>query len=84
MHKSDHLYAAYRNSIERILKAAAPRGDMAIAPLSSTSPKISIRRVTLAPSAISRFERLSDRIELVILKATQEFIAEKESLVSTV
>mgnify|MGYP003633996629 CR=1 FL=1 len=42
------------------------------------------RGVSLALSATQRFERLSDRLELLILSETKEFLAEKDALVSTV
>lgn len=42
------------------------------------------RGVSLALSAAQRFERLGDRLELLILSETKEFLAEKDALVSTV
>jgi hypothetical protein len=39
--------------------------------------------VSLARSATLRFERLSDRLELLMLNKTKEFIDEKEALIST-
>ena len=42
------------------------------------------RGVSLALSATQRLERLSDRLELLILSETKEFLAEKDALVSTV
>jgi hypothetical protein len=42
------------------------------------------KRVIISQSASQRFERLSDRIEVLILSELEEFLAEKESLISTV
>jgi hypothetical protein len=38
----------------------------------------------MAKSASQRFERLADRLELLILSKTKEFLDEKEALISTV
>jgi hypothetical protein len=40
--------------------------------------------VTISQSASQRFERLGDRIEVLILSEMSEFLAEKDSLISTV
>lgn len=40
--------------------------------------------VVLAQTASLRFERLGDRIQFLILNETQEFLAEKDALISTV
>jgi hypothetical protein len=45
---------------------------------------IGVRGVVIADSAITRFERLGDRISLLILSEAQEFLAEKEALINTV
>jgi hypothetical protein len=40
--------------------------------------------VVLAPSAYQRFERLGDRLQLLILSEATELLAEKDALISTV
>ncbi|RDL41990.1 uncharacterized protein BP5553_01969 [Venustampulla echinocandica] len=84
-----HVYEGYKNLIQRILepttKQASGYGDT-----TPTSPTINrflqIRGrqgPPLARSAISRFERLGDRLVLLILSETKEFLAEKDALTST-
>jgi hypothetical protein len=48
------------------------------------SQNASSSHVTISQSATQRFERLGDRIEVLILSEMEEFLAEKESLISTV
>lgn len=78
-----HLYQGYKNLISRILEQkSASHHDLM--PRSSSNLSAHHRGVTLAQSAVLRFERLSDRIELLILSEIQEFLAEKDALISTV
>lgn len=80
----DHLYTAYKNLITRIT-AQKPAPDQGrTTPRSFSGLSAHHRGVTLAPNAVTRFERLSDRIELLILSEIREFTAEKEALVATV
>ncbi|KAL3420889.1 ADP-ribosylation factor [Phlyctema vagabunda] len=67
-----HLYKGYKNLIHRILK-----------PTSMVYTESSDSRVVVAKSAAQRFERLSDRIELLILSEIHEFLVEKDALIST-
>jgi Mg2+ and Co2+ transporter CorA len=72
------LYEGYHNLIQRIME---PKHT------TSSSRSISglgagVRGVVLADSANLRFERLGDRIQLLILSGTKEFLAEKEALIS--
>jgi hypothetical protein len=69
---NQHLYKSYKNIIERILKYK--EGTM------SQSGK----RVAVALTASERFERLGDRIELLVLSSIDEAIAEKDALMNTV
>ncbi|KAK0104499.1 hypothetical protein ONS95_004787 [Cadophora gregata] len=83
--QNQHLYEGYKNLIKRILE---PKTTMAHEILPSRTPTgfstaPGSRGVSLALSATQRFERLSDRLELLILSETKEFLAEKDALVST-
>jgi hypothetical protein len=82
-----HLYKGYENLTQRILEpkatalhngAATPRS------LTGLTGQASSRGVVLAQSASTRFERLGDRLNLMMLSQTEEFLAEKEALISTV
>ncbi|KAK2626878.1 hypothetical protein QTJ16_004053 [Diplocarpon rosae] len=85
--QSQHLYEGYQNLIKRILEPkASPIHLTAFSRCSSglsAMPGSRGNGVTLAPSAVQRFERLGDRLELLILSETKEILAEKEALVST-
>ncbi|CAL3964449.1 unnamed protein product, partial [Diplocarpon coronariae] len=82
--QSQHLYEGYRNLIKRILEPKA--SPVHLTAVSRTSTCLSARPgsrgngVMLAPSAAQRFERLGDRLELLILSETKEILAEKEAL----
>ncbi|PVH87189.1 hypothetical protein DL98DRAFT_510047 [Cadophora sp. DSE1049] len=83
--QNQHLYEGYKNLIKRILE---PKTTMAHGTSPSRTPTgfstaPGSRGVSLALSATQRFERLSDRLELLILSETKEFLAEKDALVST-
>ncbi|KAG4425644.1 hypothetical protein IFR04_001106 [Cadophora malorum] len=83
--QNQHLYEGYKNLIKRILE---PKTTMAHGNAPSRTPTglgtaPGSRGVSLALSATQRFERLSDRLELLILSETKEFLAEKDALVST-
>ncbi|OWP04892.1 hypothetical protein B2J93_4218 [Marssonina coronariae] len=85
--QSQHLYEGYKNLIKRILEPKA--SPVHLTAVSRTSTCLSARPgsrgngVMLAPSAAQRFERLGDRLELLILSETKEILAEKEALLST-
>ncbi|KAH9210573.1 hypothetical protein DL95DRAFT_370770 [Leptodontidium sp. 2 PMI_412] len=83
--QNQHLYEGYKNLIKRVLEPKTTMGH-GTAP-SRTPTGFSIgpgsRGVSLALSAAQRFERLGDRLELLILSETKEFLAEKDALVST-
>jgi hypothetical protein len=69
---NQHLYKSYKNIIERILKYK-------IGTVSQAG-----KRVAVALTASERFERLGDRIELLVLSSIDEAIAEKDALLNTV
>ena len=71
-----HVYKGYKNLCNRVVdpKATTIQGSQ------NTNGNL----VTISQSASQRFERLSDRIEILILSEMEEFTAEKESLISTV
>jgi hypothetical protein len=87
-----HLYEGYKNLIERVLEIksrelkASGKHDGSSTPRSMSLSGLinSPRGAVLAPSASTRFERLGDRIKLLILSETEEFLAEKEALINTV
>ena len=79
-----HLYEGYKNLIERILENKAVTIQGSATPRSFSGLTTGQRGVHLAKSASQRFERLRDRIQLLILSETEEFLAEKEALISTV
>ena len=80
----EHLYQGYRNLISRILEQKPHGGHGMTTPRSFSGFSHTHRGVVFAQSALQRFERLGDRIELLILSQTGEFLAEKEALISTV
>jgi len=88
MRQMQHLYEGYKNLTQRILepKSTNIHGTVrGISPAQSFSGQGSeIRGVVLAQSASTRFERLGDRLQFLILSETEEFLAEKEALISTV
>ncbi|KAI9741586.1 MAG: hypothetical protein M1818_004393 [Claussenomyces sp. TS43310] len=75
---NQHLYEGYKNLIDRILEFRA-KGVI----LHDSSPPIIGKRITITLSASERFERLGDRINLIILSSLDEAISEKEALVNT-
>jgi hypothetical protein len=79
-----HLYEGYKNLTQRILEPKATTIHHGSATPRSFSGLAGVRGVVLAQSASTRFERLGDRLHLLILSETQEFLAEKEALISTV
>jgi hypothetical protein len=81
---SDHLYAGYKNLIQRILESKAPTANGPTTALSPSITEAPSKGVVLAQSARQRFERLSDRIQFMILNETVEFLAEKDALITTV
>jgi hypothetical protein len=86
----DHVYEGYKNIIQRILEVPKKlKMDPTRAPSSASESQwlaqVSGRRgPAIAASAISRFERLGDRLQLLILSETNEFMAEKDALTNTV
>lgn len=66
------MYKSYKNLIERILK------------YKTGTVSQSGKRVSVALTASERFERLGDRIELLVLSSVDEAIAEKDALLNTV
>ncbi|EKD15881.1 uncharacterized protein L3040_003262 [Drepanopeziza brunnea f. sp. 'multigermtubi'] len=84
---SQHLYEGYKNLIKRILEPKPAPVHLTALSRSSTNlsagPGGKGNGVTLSSSAAQRFERISDRLELLILSETKELLAEKEALVST-
>lgn len=80
------LYEGYKNLIQRILepKSATIYGMTTPRSFSGLGTGTGTPGVVLAKSASQRFERLGDRIQLLILSGTQEFLAEKDALISMV
>lgn len=80
-----HLYAGYKNLVSRILDSKAVTK---LAPNSTSESDLSStnghKGVLLAQSASQRFERLKDRLELLIIEQMKESLAERDALVSTV
>jgi hypothetical protein len=78
-----NLYEGYKNLIQRIMepKHTAIYGLTTPRSFSGLGPPN--RRVPLAQSASIRFERLGDRLQLLILSQTHEFLAEKDALTSS-
>jgi hypothetical protein len=72
LRKNQHLYEGYDNIIERVLKYKAG---------GNSHPG---KRVEVALSASERFERLGDRIKLLVLSSIKEAIAEQNALLTTV
>jgi hypothetical protein len=72
------LHEAYLTTIQRILE---PRSNSA-----NNSGALSSNRigVVLSPSAAQRFERLADRIQILILSPTPELLSEKDALIASV
>lgn len=77
-----HLYESYKKIIQRILEVNSGNNLS----LGSATPRSVFGRkgVVVSRSACNRFERLGDRIQLLVLSELQEFLAEKDALVSTV
>lgn len=77
------LYEGYKNLVQRIidLKSITTQG-LSSTPRSLSGLGTGARGVILAQSASQRFERLGDRLQLLILSGTQEFLAEKDALIS--
>ncbi len=79
------LYQGYEKLIQRIMEPKSTSAHGAMSPTRSSSGLITVERgVVLAQSARQRFERLGDRLTLLILSGTGEFLAEKDALISTV
>ena len=80
-----HLYEGYKNLIQRILELkATPVHGHTTPPTLSGFGSDKTRGVFLAQSSSQRFERLGDRIQLLILSEINELLAEKDALISTV
>ncbi|KAG4032370.1 hypothetical protein MFRU_007g02740 [Monilinia fructicola] len=78
-----HLYKGYRNLITRILESKPFSAGEAGTPDGSFVSPNGRTGVKLAASASQRFERLGDRLQLLILSETGEFLAEKDALSNT-
>jgi hypothetical protein len=79
------LYEGYKNLIQRITEKKATAIQGTTTPHTFSGLGTGARSVDLlAPSAIQRFERLGDRLQLLILSETREFLAEKDALIETV
>lgn len=80
-----HLYAGYKNLVSRILDSKA---ITIFTPHTASQTDLSSmsghKGVLLAQSASQRFERLKDRLELLIIEQMKESLAERDALVSTV
>ncbi|KAG0649983.1 hypothetical protein D0Z07_3752 [Hyphodiscus hymeniophilus] len=80
------LYSGYKNLITRIIESKPGMGHGMghgmTTPRSLSGVGTRGQGVVLAPSATQRFERLGDRLDLLILSGTREFLAEKDALIS--
>ncbi|RDW88942.1 hypothetical protein BP6252_00974 [Coleophoma cylindrospora] len=74
-----HLYQGYSNLIQRIV---GPRDKSVPRPVTYSAMQ-GQNGVVVASSAQQRFERLGDRLELLILSEMREFLVEKDALIST-
>lgn len=79
-----HLYKGYHNLTTRILEPKPSSTWEAGTPDGSFMSHNGRSGVKLAASASQRFERLGDRLQLLILSETGEFLAEKDALSNTV
>jgi hypothetical protein len=91
-----HIYEGYKNLIQRMLvppDSAVTNANGSETPYSmSRSMSIAAHHpsiekeahVVISRSARARFERLSDRLQLLILSQTEEFLTEKDALMNTV
>lgn len=78
-----HLYEGYKNLIQRILEPKSTSLHGSTTPRSLSGFDSARKGVVLAPSAYQRFERLGDRLQLLMLNETAELLAEKDALIST-
>jgi len=78
-----HLYKGYHSIIVRLLEP--PKGNaMTDMPANGSFMSQTYRSgVKLTASASQRFERLGDRLQLMILSQTEELLAEKDGLSTT-
>ncbi|TGO65284.1 hypothetical protein BCON_0003g00790 [Botryotinia convoluta] len=81
--RMQHLYNGYHNLITRILEPKNSSTWEACIPDGSFMTQNGRSGVKLAASASQRFERLGDRLKLLILSETGEFLAEKDALSTT-
>ncbi|TEY68285.1 hypothetical protein BOTCAL_0121g00120 [Botryotinia calthae] len=81
--RMQHLYNGYHNLITRILKPKNSSTWEADTPDGSFMTQSGRNGVKLAASASQRFERLGDRLKLLILSETGELLAEKDALSTT-
>ncbi|KAF7951497.1 hypothetical protein EAE96_006806 [Botrytis aclada] len=82
--RMQHLYNGYHNLITRILEPKKSSSTWeAGTPDGSFMAQSGRSGVKLAASASQRFERLGDRLKLLILNETGEFLAEKDALSTT-
>ena len=85
LRQMQHLYQGYKNLTLRILDPSLSNAHNGTStPRSFTGLSPPARGVVLAQSASIRFERLGDRLHLLILSETEEFLAEKDALINTV
>jgi hypothetical protein len=79
MRLNKHLHEGYKNLIERILEFKP-----ADCKPSSSVTSLGEFRVVVATSAIARFERLRDRLDLLTLGSISQSISEKDALLDMV
>jgi hypothetical protein len=75
---NQRLYEGYKNLIDRVLEFKAT-STTAFSPGPHNT-----KRVVIALTASERFERLGDRIKLLVLSSMAEAVSEKDALLSTV
>ena len=88
--QAQHLYEGYKNLIQRALKELEPKSNVArhalLTPRTMSGLDQSPHQeavLSLSRSARLRFERLSDRLELLMLSKTKELVEEKDALINT-
>lgn len=72
-----HLFENYKNLIDKIEKAARPEPHVGVKPTVD-------RQVFLTYSALSRFDRLRDRLQYLMLNTIEGYVEEIAALSTTV
>ena len=80
-----HLFESYEVLIKKIVNLGIESSEnLAASNLSIPSALSSAREVKLSQTAFDRFERLQDRLQILMLNTIKEYLDEKSSLSNTV